>query len=663
MAGLYFFIMQLFPEPEYSGVTVEPQEANEGGTLYDLWFTSAEIYDLSVDHNLTGILFSTDQNMVSLLDQERKLRWDKMLSSTPRQAKLSSCGNYIIIGTSNGLLSFMAIDDNRGWEDHGLPVDIVAISPGAGWIAAARSDQDQEIHNIDLFKRDGQLKWRIESGEVENLYLSSEYLEEANVYFTHRKNETPAFSALDMEGNEMWTYENQTLAAVSRHGSRMAAYRDQNIIVYNLRGDVAWQTDLPFRVQKVMFNPQNYNRLLVYGNKNGAGDNLHYYDLNDGILWKKRVADGSLFTFTADGQYIVTSSWRHYREDYTRMVILDREGSEVNSWEVAMRVEKLVKSGHPSLMVVSGKDGYIDFIDLEPLLIASDNDLASVPIYNPVSIEQRENELKILLYFIDENANLVPVTRTVSESDNPLETALQELIRGPSRGSALYRTIPEKDATIGVDLIEEDGVLVLDFSYDPVNLNEIIQNMTTLESLVRTVSAFPRVQEIYLTIEGEKDLITVEDLELKQPLAPYRPKHPIYVPIMSGNRYYLLVREAERENEAAPGLQSLFEQSLRACRFLPFVPNDLELIDLRISREQIQINLNGSLKSVFPENFGKQEKLQAELLLDALFMTIFENTRTQRVEVLVEGQTWDPPAGYPSLSRFYRQPYYINPEQ
>jgi len=663
LAGAYLLIMQLLPAPEQTGVTVEPQSPDEGGALYDLWFTSAEIYDLSIDHNLTGILFSTDEKMVSLLDQERKLRWDKSFSTAPKQAKLSSGGNYVVTGTEGGLLYFTSTDQEFSWEKEGLPVRHIAIAPNANWVAAARSEESNENHQIEFYSRDGEKKWALESGPLKNLFLSSEYLEQASIFYTHMQGDQPVFTAVNLDGEELWSYENKHLAAISRHGSRMAAADGKNLTVYDSQGQPLWEIELPFEPQTVLFNPQNYNRILVYGNQEGAEDNLYYYDLTDGMLWNKRVADGSLFSFTADGQYIVCSSWRHYREDYTQMKILDRQGNEVNSWEVAMRVEKLLKSGHPHLVVVSGEDGYIDLINLEPLLAETENDIATVSIYNPVSTEQKTDEIKVPLYFIDENSNLVPVTRSISDADNPIQAALEELIRGPARGSALYRTIPQKDASIDADFSEEQGLLKLEISPELAELSGGAQSTTALDSLLLTISSFSEVEEIMLMVDGESLETFGEDLELSQPLSPYRWDKPVYKPVMSGNRYYLKVQEAALENGEEADLQDLVEQTLLACRALPFVPSTLELIDLRISREQIQINLADSFKRIFPEKIGEQKKLQSELVLDALFMTVFENNRVQRVEVLVEGEEWDPPAGYPSLGRFHHRPYFVNPEQ
>ena len=662
IAGIYLFIIQLIPEPEHAGITVDPQDLDQGGALYDLWFSSAEIYDLSVDHNLTGILFSTDNNMVSLLDQERKLRWDKSFATAPLEAKISACGNYVLTGTDGGMLFFTSTDQSLYWEKDGLPVGKVAISPNANWVAASRNYEDEPKSQVEFFNRDGEKKWDLESGQVKNLYLTSEYLDQATIIYTHLLDDQPVFTAVDIAGEELWSYDGKYLVAMSRHGSRMAAKQGSSLIVYDAQGQALWTIQLPFEPTTVMFNPQNYNRLLVYGNQEGANENLYYYDLNEGLLWKKRVADGSLFSFTADGQYLLSSSWRHYREDYTQMIILDHQGVEKNSWEVAMRVEKLVKSGHPYLVVIGGEDGYIDLVNLEPLLSETENDVATVPIYNPVSTEQRSDDKKVTLYFIDENANLIPVTRSIGDVEDPVKIAIEELIRGPARGSALYRTIPQKDASFDISYSEDKGQLWLDLSSEWKEISGAVQAATTLDSLILTISAFSEVEEIILTVDEEPLEYFGDDLALDQPLKPYKWNKPVYTPVMSGNRYYLTLNEAHEGNNDLE-LQYLVEQTVKACRELPFVPSGLELIDLRISREQIQVNLNQSFKSIFSEKMGVQERLQAELILDALFMTVFENSRAQRVEVLLEGDEWEPPIGYPSLGRFHHRPYFINPEQ
>ncbi|MBW6462981.1 MAG: GerMN domain-containing protein [Bacillota bacterium] len=662
LAGLILFSLQLFPTAESTGITVDPQTDGQGEALYDLWFTATGIYDFGVDHALSLILYSADNNTVNLLDRDRKLLWEKVFATSPKQAKISACGGYAVIGTDGGRIYFTSTDQQTSWNDEGDPVDLLAMSPSATWIAAARTYPGQEYHHIDFFSQAGRLNWQIETGAIQNLYLSSEYLEQAHVYFTSIEEELPVIKAINLEGEEMWSYENQSLVAVSRHGSRLAAVQENRIIVYDSLGYALWSTALPFEVKNVMFNPQNYNRILVYGSREGAGENLYYFDLAEDLLWMKRIADGSLFSFTADGQNIITSSWRHFKEDFTQMILLDRDGNEINSWEVAMRVEHLLVTGHPNLIVVGGEDGYIDLIDLQPLLSSvNGNGIPEVPLYSPVITGLQTDQTRITLYFADDNANLIPVSRLISLDDNPLRAALEELIRGPARGSSLYRTIPDKDVSIEVDFDNIKGLLYLDLSQELLNFNGSIQSEAALNSLIKTVSDFKNVKEIYLTV-NRVPADSFGSLDIELPLEPQHIQKPVYVPVASGSRYYLDIREGAAEDPGEVPIENLLEQVLRTSRSMNFVPSDLALIDIKVSSEQVQINLNDSFMELFPEVAGETEKLQAALILDALFLTAFENGRRQRAEIIVEGEYWTPPEGYPPLNRFYRQPFFINPE-
>lgn len=664
LVGLILFSMQLFSTAESTAVTVDPQTNGQTEAIYDLWFSSAEVYDISIDHALSGILFSTDNNSVTLLDRERRLRWDKLFATAPVQARLSSCGNYAVIGTEGGRVYFTSTDQEFWWDHEGNPVDKIVVSPNASWIVAARSGEEQLVHHLDLFNKDGDLKWSLETGPIDNLYLTSEYLEQANIYYTTIQDDVSQIHAINIEGEELWSFEGQTLAAVSKHGSRLATIEGNRIIVYDSLGYALWSTTLPFEATNVLFNPQNYNRLLVYGPREGAGENLYHFDLAEDLLWMYRIPDESLFTFTPDGQYVMASSWRHFKEDYTQMILLDRDGGEVNNWEVAMRVEHLLSSGHPHLFVVCGEDGYIDLVDINPLLAegSNGNETPEFAMYNPVSTGVRPNETMLTLYFADESANLVPVTRSVSFTDEPLYAALDELIRGPARGSFLYRTLPNRNIYTDLQYSAADGSLNIFLEPGLFRSNGIGQTDTALNSLLLTIGAFAEVNEVYFYLENELIDQFGEGVSVEHPVYPLRIDKPVYRPVVSGDRYYLQIREGAGGESEEIELAELLELTLQGCRAMPFVPSDLRLLDLELLPEVAWIDLNSSLRAVFPENPTEKERLQASLILDAIFTTVFANSNVQRAEISIDGRSWAAPEGYPASSRFYRQPYYVNPE-
>lgn len=663
LAGLILFSMQLIPGAESTGITVDPQTQDQSETIYDLWFSSAEIYDLSVDHSLNGILFSTENDTVTLLDRERKLQWDKVFDSAPLQAKLSSCGNYAVIGTFAGDLYFTSIDLEYTWNVEGDPVDLIAVSPNASWIAVARSNQEFENHSLELYDKSGNLIWIAEINPLKNLYLSSEYLEQANIYYTEIHEEEPVIKAVNIAGEEIWNQEGQTLAAVSRHGSRLAAVQGSRLTVYDSMGYTLWRTNVPFEIITVVFNPQNYNRILVYGDSEGGGENLYYFDLAEELLWTSRIPDGSLFSFTADGQNIVISSWRHFKEDYTQMIVLNQDGLELNNLEVAMKVERLMITNHPHLVVVSGYDGYIDLINLKPLLSEeNDNDLPEAPLYSPVTTGVRAEETMITLFFIDENINLIPVTRSISFTENPIDATLEELIRGPARGSNLYRTIPDKEISIDLHFEPDSGTIYLELSPELIQQNGLTHGMAAFDSLYLTVSSFQQVENIYLTLEQEPIDMFGDKVIASQPLAAHQWEAPLFLPVLSGGRYYLQLQEGANPGDLKTDLDELLEIVVHSFRSLYIVSTELKILNLIELPDRVQVNFNSSIQALFPENATEEDKLKATLMLDAIFLTIFENSRSQRAEIIVEGANWTPPEGYPSLSRFFRKPYFINPE-
>lgn len=666
IAGVALFVLQLWPVAESGGITIEPGRHDEVGALYDLWFSSDVILDLSVDHALEGILFSTESGTVSLLDRERKLRWDQVFEALPSQARLSNCGEFAAIGTIAGSLHFVSADLTTRWTAEGAPISLVSLSPNASWVAVVRRPQEEPeestLNTLELYDREGRRQWSAERGQVLSLNLNSEYLDQANIFLTTLKDEEPTVEAISFAGDSLWSKPGRTLSAVSRHGTRLATLADRQLAVYDSMGQSLWNRNMPFEVKNVLFNPHNYNRLLVYGSREGAADNLYYYDLNEGLLWRNSIADGSLLSFTADGEYIITSSWRHFKEDYTQMNLINRDGHVINSWEVAMRVERLVVSGHPHLAVISGEDGYIDLINLAPLLDGNGGRTADSQVYNPVAVGSFTTDTVITLYFIDEGGNLVPVSRAVPQTDDPLSAALEELVLGPVRGSTLYRTIPDKDISIDYDFESHTGTLVLDLSSELLQENGLAQSVPMIDSLYLTASAHPAVETIFIYANGELLTEYGNGFALEQPLQAHRWQNPVYIPVMSGNRYYLTIMEALGEPGTPLDLLATLSRTVHRLRALPFVSADLELRGVTETADRVVLDLSSHMQEIFHEEVDEQAVHQAALILDALFLTVFENSSAQRVEIIIEGEPWVGPSGYPALKRFLRLPYYINPE-
>ncbi|NLA27258.1 MAG: GerMN domain-containing protein, partial [Firmicutes bacterium] len=440
-------------------------------------------------------------------------------------------------------------------------------------------------------------------------------------------------------------------------------YNDHILMACRSGGDVLWERKLPegFRMTEALFNPQN-SSLLLYGSDDGMNENLHYFNADGKILWKKKITDGALLSFTPEGNRIITSSWRHYKEDFSQMVFFDEAGEVFpTSLELGMRVERLLVSTSRRYIVVSGEDGYIDVIDLDEEL-ARDNTNPSVepPFYSPVATGLDKDQMAVTLFFNSDDA-LIPVSRLISQTESPQRAAIEELIRGPSRESALNRTI-SREGGIDVTFKKETGQLFLDLSPEAAQVPGSFQIISVLNSLRYTAGCLPGIKEIYLTVNKEPLEICGDDLVLEQPLEPYHWIDPLFFPVRVREHYYLLPREASDLEIERRDLCELLGAVVKQCRTFYFVPGDLDLIDVVEAGGVVTINLGPSFRMLFPENGGEEEHLQAALILDALFLTALENSDSYQAIINVEGENWIPPEGYPSLSFVIHESYYINPE-
>ena len=647
------------------GDPIEPQGGAEKEDLFELWFTGANLLDLSVDRNVTGIIFGSESKKVNLLDRERKLRWEKSFSTNPLQTKISACGNFLTVGTEGGDLFFMSTDQQIWWQQElEEPVYLVTISANGKWVLAARGAPEQETHHLELYDgHDGTMQWSIATGPLKKICLTGEQLNRGQVFYSYEQDGMAVTAAAALTGESLWERQGVKLGAISRTESRLALLDNTSLIVCRSQGDVLWERALPagFTATAVMFNPQNSN-LLLYGSEDRQNENLYYFSSEGKALWQKKIAEGALLSFAADGNRIITSSWRHYKEDFSQMVFLDETGEALPvNLELGMRVERLLVSSSRRYIVIGGEDGYIDVIDLDAELFRDNvQTQAPAPFYSPAVTDLEKGRLAVTLFFSSDDY-YIPVSRLISQTDSPLRTAVEELIRGPSRESGLNRTIP-KDAAVEVAFKKESGQLFLDLSPEMARMPGACQPLSVINSLSYTIGSFPEVKEIYLT-SGKEPLETFGDgLLLEQPVQPHRWKDPLFIPVRIGERYYIVPREASELEVEQRDLDGLLMAVVKQCRSFYFVPGDLNLIGVAEVDSVIRVDLSSSFRMLFPEDGGVEDQLQAAMILDALFLTAAENSDCLRMEIYVEGEEWLPPQGYPSLDRSIYKPYHINPE-
>ena len=243
-----------------------------------------------------------------------------------------------------------------------------------------------------------------------------------------------------------------------------------------------------------------------------------------------------------------------------------------------------------------------------------------------------------------------------------MQVAVNELVKGPRRFSGLSRTIP-KDTVI--DVVQKEGLAEINLSAELNRLGGASQIVGILDSLLFTVSQFNAVEGIRFLVDGQhSETFGAEGLNINHIFPPNHPgennRMLLFLPYRSGERYYLLPREAlqlgGKLNTPQDLVRVLLEES---SSFLAEVP---ELNKITVLREEIILDWAPSFINLFPPNANPKEKALVALFLDALLLTLTNNLEPDQLVFLVDGAAWEPPSEYPPLNRTVKRPFYINPE-
>lgn len=628
------------------------------------------IFDISADRLGNNIVFGSDNNKVTLLDREGKLKWERTIGSFPLQTLISSCGGYIAIGTSGGRLLFLSDTQEVIWEkDLEKPVYHLAISGNR--LLAGCGDEEALYHDLYLFDLDGNERWKIETGVLEDIQVYSMEIGGAEndtgpggdraireILSIENSSGLPRVVSRDFDGEEKWVIEGAGGGKISLQAGILAVFQEDSLVVYNLRGDEIWREKLEIEPTSILINPAN-RRVLAYCEFSGGADNLYYFSSSGLLLWNTRVDDGSLVSFSLQGHNIICSSWRQYKDNSSKIVIFNEDGTEINSFDVTVQVEKMFTIDANNLFL-AGRDGRI--YKVNPSVFREEADFQVRPrYYVPVLWGNELEETMITLYFYDREANhLIPISRRTKEIS--LSLAIDELIRGPVRGSELLRTIP-KDSVIDVTYDREAGAVYLDLEPGLARISGSTQSLGIINSLLYTVSRFLRVEHIFFTVDGDQVETFGEGISLDYPVKKsmiFDPAEtPVIIPYRSGERFYLLPLRELREDFS--DLKELLQWLINSCPY--FFPRDLEVTDVSTQNNVTRVFFNQAFTSMFPAESGEREEARAAVVLDALFLTVAENVESRTIYFVVQDKLWSPPQGYPSLFKEINRPYFINPER
>ena len=594
-----------------------------------------------------------------LLDKEGNLLWEKDFEEPLLGAGLNNEGTNIAVGTKEGKIYYIE-DEEITWEkDLSMPLESIQVCSEGNYVLAVVNDREKDEGAIVFLDSQGDTVWRKEIPKVNMVDMSSEG--DIIAFLAEEEAESILYT-FNREGEPLWEKKGYSTLEVSHQGDYIAVASSEKIILFSREGKELWSFDPGVTINQLEIS-DNKEHLLAYNSFGGGEDNLFFLNTEGELLWKKRIRDDSLVDLSKDGRRIVTSSWRHYSEDFTLINYFDNQGRLRREIEVGSRAEEMALCWEGEKLVLGCDDGNVYILNLDRKTLGE-----YVPareeqfFYVPSQSIQVNDDPRIKLYFYDENAMvLIPVSRNIGRGNDVVQRALEELIKGPRANSYLVRTIPKG---VDIEIKEEGGTLYIDLPEELTRAGGTNYSLGVINSILYTVTQFPKVEEVQFLVEGEeRDFFGDQGIYIGEAFdsSTFRKDQPLlYLPFRSGYRYYLLPREVfpyMREDNSLQNLTQKFFQETSN-----YFAREVEVLSVGIKDDLLYVNLSREFLEIFKGIENPQLKARAQVILEGLTYTLASNFEPEKVQIYIEGEKMSPHPEFIDLKSPLEKYPYLNPE-
>lgn len=269
--------------------------------------------------------------------------------------------------------------------------------------------------------------------------------------------------------------------------------------------------------------------------------------------------------------------------------------------------------------------------------------------------------MSTVVYYQDNYGYLVPVMCSMTYEDGVAKATLQKMIQSPENDMAAarlgLRTVLPEGTKIDLDI--HGGLARIDLSREVLALADAAAESGMISAIVQTLTEFDSVRQVEFLVGGQKiDKLTHGtdiskpfergEINLESSVASAASLEPVtlYFPCESGSVVVPVTRmvysnadvnTAVLELAKGPSTQSPLERAL---------PAGCGLIDVQVEDGCAKVNFTKEFASLVENSDG------GRLALKALVLTCTQFEGVERVEILVEGERYDPGEGALAVPSF-----------
>ncbi len=269
--------------------------------------------------------------------------------------------------------------------------------------------------------------------------------------------------------------------------------------------------------------------------------------------------------------------------------------------------------------------------------------------------ENAQNTVKTELYLIDKDGYVVPQTLALPKTTSVAKQALEYLVvNGPVTDLLPndFRAVLPEDTELSVDINKETGAATVNFSKEFKNYQPE-DEMKILQSVTWTLTQFANVKTVKLKMNGHElkempvkgtpisenlsrasginmDSADVTDITNTRPVTVY------FIGGEEGSYYYVPVTKRvsnSEKNKVVAVVKELVKGPSEKSKLVSDFMSDVKLLEEpKIDNGTVTLNFDKNIYGSF------EEKVISQHLLDALVLSLTEQTEIQKVAIQVNGK-------------------------
>ena len=266
------------------------------------------------------------------------------------------------------------------------------------------------------------------------------------------------------------------------------------------------------------------------------------------------------------------------------------------------------------------------------------------------------NTVSTIVYYQDNYGYLVPVMCSVAEQDGIAKATLNLMVQSPQNDMNAarlgLRTVLPENTTFDLDIA--GGLARIDLSREVLSLPDAAAESNMVTAIVQALTEFDSVQRVEFLIGGRKvdqlthgtdvsktfergdiNLETAVSASLDEKLA----KVQLYFPCESSSVVVPVTRMVYPRADLNTAILELAKGPSTAAPLEGTLPAGCGLIDVQVEKGTARLNFTREFANMVENTDG------GRLAMKALVLTCTQFDGIDRVEILVEGEKYDPGAG------------------